>query len=244
MKYLLQPGPMKKLKAPAAKAPPSSLKEPSFFSRHKSWLIGFLVFLLIPAALWAFWPNFRLKKALALQAQLIRLKESDALKEERKKAEEELDQLEKDLKPVEKRALKREEERVQLVKLRQFAAMSQEERNQFLDRKLLKELEKLQKNQGDKKSKTREGAQQGGPGNGGNGGPGATGPIGQGQGPGQPEGGKVKPPSTPEREDNKFRDKLANSSPELRGLKYLMDVENQRRRAELGLPPGKGKGGF
>ncbi len=64
----------------------------------------------------------------------------------------------------------------------------------------------------------------------------------QAGGSGGPPGGWGRD-SSPEARDNRFRDFLADTTPESRGLRYMMQVENQNRRAAQGLPQGGGFGG-
>lgn len=249
MKYFLNAEPKPKIARDQRTKAPCQRKKPSFLARHKYGLALLLLLLLIPALVWALLPNFRLKKAMEVQAHLLQLEAADTSKEERKEVDSELDRLKRDLTPSEKRILRQEENRLETVQMKKFAAMSQEERNHILDVKLQKEEEKRrredekknEKNDKPEKKAVKEengGGQFGGQAaamaggfNGGKpGDPGAVADL------------KVKPQQTPEYRDNRMREHLADSSPETRGLKYLMQVETQRRRIELGLPPG-GKGG-
>lgn len=250
MKYYLNAESPKKTKGPEPKRLATPVKKPSFFHKHKLGLTLLLLLLLVPTLVWYLLPNYQLKKAIAVQDHLIQLEENDAPKEERKAVEKELSQLKRNLSPAERKVLRQEEERRETVKLKEFAAMSLEERNYVIDLRLQKEEERRRKEEAKREQQAannpgkpgKEAGQQGAE-NGGNAPPGGF-PAGQqvvAQGGGGD--GKGKPPQTPEQRDLKMRDKLSDTTPETRGLKFLMEVENQRRRAELGLPPGKGRGG-
>ncbi len=281
MKYnfTLPPGGSDK-PAPKVPKPPPGLKAPpvaqqSFFNKHKRWLAVLILLLLVPTVIWALLPNFRLKKAIALQHELYKMEQNG---EENREQRYEMAKMMRDLTPAELHKMRKDRERLETVKLKQFAAMTREQRNDYLDKQFQKEME-ARKARADKMAQGGFGKQRGqGGGNGAPGGQGGGrggqfgqgGQVGQGGqagqggpgggqagmvqgrgqggqpgngGPGGP-GGPVGRPSTPEARDDRFREHLADTTPESRGLKYMMQVETQNRRAELGLPSGgSGRGG-
>lgn len=292
MKYSFSLGPTdptpnkpapKVVRPPTRKAAQPAKGGESFLNKNKRWLAILLLLFLVPTVIWALLPDYKLKKALALQQQLDQGGEDSNLSpEERRAKAEQMRELWRDLTPAQLKVLRHEREQKEVVKMKEFAAMSLEDRNAMLDRQFQKEEQARQAREARDAQRQQDMANRGG-GNQGNGGQGfggnrgggfnggqngpggpggGPGGFGQGNGPGGQRGqgkgqpgdggpgggpqGMAKQQMTSEVRDNRFRDHLGDSDPESRGLRYLMQVENQRRRAELGLPitGGGGRGGL
>lgn len=260
----------KVVKAPPRKGQASS--QESFLNRHKRWVVALLLLFLGGYVLYALWPNRPLNDALKLQAEVYQMENGGGSHEELREKQRELFQLRRALHSAELLKLREQMEHLETVKIKQFAAMTQEERIHYLD-------QQYEREEADRKAReARQAAAQaawdaaqkkiaakGNPGANvaggvpgwaqGKGGPGGV-PGGGGQVKGVPGAARVPgggggvpgvpvepPPGRPkdqEQRDNRMREHLANTDPESRGLRYMMQVEDQRRRAELGLPPGRG----
>src|SRR5262245_29626587 len=136
MKYYLG-GPPPKKEGPKAPVPKSSVeKARSMLNKHQRLIIALFLVFLGSAVLWGIWkslPNSRVKKANDIQEQLSQMEENNVPWEQRQELRETRDRMMRDMTPAEMRLLFQERSQKEAAKMKDFARMTPEERNNYLD---------------------------------------------------------------------------------------------------------------
>jgi hypothetical protein len=204
-------------------------------SKRRRALAALLLLLLLGA--WILWPNSQKDRVLQMQQELFAMPRDEASAEERKAKFEALRAEREKLSPAERdelrNAVRRQMQKKMNAEAVKYLAMSPAERKKVIDDRITRE-QAWQK-------RAQSGGPKGGP-NGPGGGPGGGGPG--GPGPGQAKGGGgPRVQTTAEERDTFRREFLIHASPEARAGMDLLRQDTATRRAQLGLPPPKGRGG-
>jgi hypothetical protein len=223
-----------------AKAAPSENAK----SKRRRTVAALLLLLLLGT--WYLWPSSQKDRVLQMQQELFAMPRDQASAEERKAKFEELRAEREKLSPAERDELRKDVRRQMQKKMNaeaaKYLAMSPAERKKVIDDRIAREQAWQKQAQSGGPKGTPNGPGRG-PGSGGGPGPGGGGRLG-GPGPGQAKGGGGPGSQmTAEERDNVRREFLINASPQARAGMDLMRQDTATRRAQLGLPPSKGRGG-
>jgi len=180
---------------------------------RRKWL---LLIPLVIALAWWLWPDGRLAKARELREELFSENSQSLSSEDRQAKFEQFRDMTRNLSDADRRALFQDRQKRQEEDLRRYVQMSPAEKKQRLDRDIKRQQEFAQRMQNNPNG-------GGPPGGGGFGGRGGS--------------------STPQDREQRRKQHLDNTTPELRELRdqYRRDMDS--RRKELGLPPPPGRPG-
>jgi hypothetical protein len=193
---------------------------------RKRWLsLTALALLLLGGALWFFWPSRQVARAKGLQEELFSPAARNLSPEQRREKFRELREARNALTPAQRRELSKEMQKRRQAEISKYFKMSAAEKARYLDDRIRQMEQRRQARQG------RNGGAGGGPGGG---------PGGSAAAAGGPQRGGPPRDRSPSERDSWRQERLDSTTPGERAqfTQFMKDLN--ARRAQLGLPTGRG----